>query len=463
MPLDGNLGDCSPFAIGEQGAAILAYHEAVTKPLEENAATIAAREGALRKAAKQAFNAADNTFDITRADGFPSDRDEAFVAIVRLQSELAGYRAAHAEQVKAAVEAADAEAAKEQARLDGTGKIKSGPTRVADLPSQTDYILSQGFTHDHFRQANRAGSAFSVRREIPESIPDRDIKAALFSTGSADPEALRDPGWVPMALRPLYLIDAIPAWPCDSDTVVYMEETTHTGAATSVNEGTALGESTFGLTERSVPVRDIGHYLPMSQRVLEDFTNIRMYIDGVMPEEVRRKVDAELVTGDGTGLKLQGLAEAAGAGNIPLAKNADGSVKDPIDALWDAKQNVRFTGRATATHYCLNPNYWNGCMKAKSDSGGYFGGNPWGMFSEMMWGIPVIQNDNWEWAASKKAGCCMDLTGLFIRLRFRRDVTTEVGLNADDFIKLQTTIRSYVRVAHVIQRGAAICHLTRAA
>lgn len=466
MPLDADVRETSPFGVVETGRVRAAYELARERTLEQNEQLADRIQAQILKVARETFAAAggEAAYDITASIDVPADNDDAYIAIAYRHSDLAGIRAAITEvRTREAEERAAAEEA-EAARLAGTGRVPGLPTRAAQIESPSEWLLREHGA-DAIRDAVR-GAGMRAVRQLPESFTDgREILAAVFNTAAAPPENLRDPGWIPSAQPPLYLTDVVPVSPVSGNQVVYMEETTHAAAAAGVNEGDALPESTFASQERSINVRAIGHRLPVTEFVLEDTDNVRMYLDVTMPMAVRRQLDYQYVRGAGTDASKQilGFAAASGTGNVDAGSPPSGAAGALIDHLYDAMDSVRHVGYGTPTHYSMHPTAWAAAVKSKDPGSGYYGGNPWTGFREMIWGLPVVVSTNWEYAANKKFGACLDLTGEFIRFRLRRDVTTEVGLNADDFSKIQRTIRSYVRGAMQISRAAAICTLTHKA
>lgn len=90
------------------------------------------------------------------------------------------------------------------------------------------------------------------------------------------------------------------------------------GAATSVAEGTAKPMIDFDWVEKSAKVEKIAAYIKVSKEMLDDIDGMRSEIETELREQVLLKLDADLLSGDGTtpdlnGLLNQGTAFAAGS------------------------------------------------------------------------------------------------------------------------------------------------------
>ena len=463
MPLDAT--DASvlqrhPMGVSHDATALTAYRDAIVLSDADKQKVIDTINEGLNRAVKQSKTDEPGVYDYTKVEGMGQTSDEVQAKIVEKNSALTGYHLALKESVEARLEKERKEAEAEKARLSRT--VRRSRVSVTDLVNPYDDLLATAEATT-IREAMGDRNFRKFVRSIPEGIQGRDIFAAVFTTDSFDPFNMRDPSVTMAAENQLYLIQAIPMIPLDQESAVYMEETTNTSAAAGAAEGAALAESTFQVTERTREAEIIGHTLPVTMRVLDDEAQARDYLNVRMPRSTMLAADAQIVVGNGTSPQLDGIANKAGAGNVTMTKGAADEITDMFDFLLDAETNVRFTGEATPTHFTINPTSWNDAKKQKGTASGYYGGNPWQGFSEQAWGLPVIRNKNFERGAGKKTGACLDLTGEFIQTRMRRDVTTEIGESDDDFKKLQYTLRSWMRMALVIKRAAAICHLTQAA
>ena len=460
MPLDqtdGSAFEHHPLAVTHEATRLGAYYLAKDKPDADNQKTIRTLNDGLIKAYKQ--SKVDGDFDFTKVEGMGSTSDDVEAKLILMHSELAGTRLALNENVKAAAEKEAEKAQAEEDRLKGTVKPRKR-AQIADLPDPYDAFMeaSNDRTMHDIADGLSAGASERFVREIPEGIRGRDIKAAVFTTTQYDPFNVRDPGTTLAPRRRLYMIGEIPGLPLTQAAAVFMREANPTVAAAAVAENAELPETTYDVDEITRKAEVIGHYVPVTEQVLEDEDEARNYLDQVMPMDTMLAADRAIVLGNGTSPQVEGIRDVAGAGSVTLGGTV-AATEDYFDTIADAENNVEFTGRAMPTHIALHPTVWNATKKSKGTDKHYYGGDPFTGFTEMAWGYPVIKNDNFQSGATAndKVGAMLDLTGRYLQLRFRRAVTTEIGRIDKDFVTLRYTIRSYLRMAVVIKRPSSIC------
>lgn len=105
----------------------------------------------------------------------------------------------------------------------------------------------------------------------------------------------------------------------------------------------------------------------------------------------------------------------------------------------------------------LNPIDWAKIELAKDENGRYVIGNPQGVLSPTLWGVPVV--------ATQSMGVGKFLTGAFdigAQIFDRRQSSVEVGFENDDFTKMLLTIRATERLALAVYRPEAFIHGTLA-
>ena len=145
----------------------------------------------------------------------------------------------------------------------------------------------------------------------------------------------------------LRVVDIFPTFTIDSDTVKYMEETTHTNLAAEIAEEanaaapTAFGQATLAMTERSVPVEKLAVWIPVSDEQLADVANIGTWIESRLRYMIMNRLDGQLVAGNGTPPNLRGVINASNIQSQALGT-------DPVpDAIFKAMTKVRGTTAGT--------------------------------------------------------------------------------------------------------------------
>jgi HK97 family phage major capsid protein len=309
-----------------------------------------------------------------------------------------------------------------------------------------------------FLETEAFKSAPKGKSDGPETMMDVDAKAMLRAAGmkavmstSAGfaPQAIRSGDIVPIATRPIQLLDLIPQLDTSQANVVYMEETTFTNSAAEVAEGSTYAQSTIVYTERTSNVRKIGHYLPVTDEQLEDVPLVAGLVDGQLIFGVRQRLDQQVFNGNGSAPNLTGILNASN-----LQTQAKGTDPGP-DAIFKAIVKVKLVGRADASAVMLHPTDWQNIALLRTAEGVYIWGSPSDPGPRYMWGLPIAQTD----AGSAGTAAVGDVLN-YCYLAFRRGVNTQVGYVNDDFIKGQKSIRADVRVAFVVRRGAAFCQVT---
>ncbi len=367
--------------------------------------------------------------------------------------------AIHAETLEAAEKAAGDHAAREKAAR-GFVHPRSG----GDLPANVGQFKSLGELvsgEKSYKDWQSRGRGGGVSLNFDELAPSEFLaKAAAFETLGTKalmttaagfvPEALRLPGFVEAATRPVQLLDIIPLFRTGKDQVPYMEETTRIHAAAERAEGAAFAESTFAFTERTSPVRKITDSLPVTDEQLEDVAFIESYINGRLSFGIRQRWDSQSLVGDGTGANLRGLKNVAGIQT--QAKGADPA----MEAFYKAMTKIRLVGRAIPTHHVIHPNDWQDIRLTRTADGIYIFGSPTEAGPERLWGLPVVQQD----ADVEGRGYVGSFQPAWVSMFERRGVDIQVGYVGTQFGEGKRTVRGDMRAALVWFRPAAFCEVT---
>lgn len=370
-----------------------------------------------------------------------------------------------AENVEALVEAQ--QAAEDQKRRE---RLLEEPVQQGPHPEngkgaeqRTQKSLGQMITEtkryqEYAKRGVPGGIDFSFKDVLPSdlmagaALPNTMGTKTLFQTSAGwAPESVRIPGLVVDAVtRPIQLLDIVPLAQTDSAQIVYMEETTRTHAAAETAEGATYPEAEFALTEQTSNVRKIATSIPVTDEQLEDVAQAESYLSGRLIFGLRQRLDEQVLTGSGTGVNLEGIAN-----NGSIQTQALGS--DPVpDAFFKAMQNIRVTGRAMPTHHIIHPDDWEDIRLLRTADGIYIWGNPSEAGPERMFGLPVVQAD----AGSAGTGYVGSFMPAWISLFEKRGVDVQVGYVDTQFTEGERTIRADMRMAFVLFRPAAFCQVT---
>jgi len=234
----------------------------------------------------------------------------------------------------------------------------------------------------------------TARVELPKvEIMSRDQTVRALSAGgmmaaTADVASIvvddfRRDFIVPVPVRMVKLLDLIQVTTTDSDQVDFIEETTRTDAAAETAPGTAAAEATYVYTNRQAPVRDITHFTPAHRRNLADAGQIRALLEGRLQNGVERRLESQLVSGDGAGENLRGILNTSG-----IASVARGT--DPrIEAIHKGVTQTRLNFFGEPDALLLHPSDYEEAIFEKDANGAYLLGPASQQESRTMWGFPT--------------------------------------------------------------------------
>lgn len=324
------------------------------------------------------------------------------------------------------------------------------PLKTVDGGRKTEQrevkTLGQLFVESEAYQQRRGIKGLEVK------LNDFDFLEAktLFETGAGfAPQSIRTGKVVEYASRRTVVADLIPQTPTDQASVVYMEETTFTNNAATRSEGGQAGESALAYTERTSAVREIAHFLPVTEIQLEDVNQARSLLDNRLPYMLDLTEEVQLLTGDGNAPNLNGFLTAV------TQSQALGA--DPVpDAIYKGMTKVRATGFAEPSAIIIHPNDWQGIRLLRTTDGIYIWGNPSEAGPERIWGLPAVITT----AETENTALLGDFQ-LYSEIFRRRGTTIKVSdSHSDYFIKGKLAIRADKRLALAIYRATAFCKVT---
>lgn len=362
---------------------------------------------------------------------------------------------------------------------DKIAEIESRNTELADL--NTQYVAAKSLELAEAENAKALGELKSVNRLPIANVDEKpavksfgelavdsgafkgfknpmDLDIALktvMSTGAGyAPWSPRDNVVTPYPLRQLSLLDVIPQLEWGYAAYLYMEETTHTNNAAEKAEsvqGTlaAYGEGAIAFTERTVTVRDIGVFLPVTDQQLEDVPGMVNILNDRLGYMVRNRYEGQLIAGDGNAPNIAGILNTGS-----IQTQAKGSDAVP-DAIYKAITKVRAVGFAEPTHILLHPNDFQDVRILQNTTGQYVfeGGLNFGG-PATLFGIPVILST----AVTENTGIVLDMS--YLTAVNRRGVTVELDRMGDDLKNGMKTVRATLRGALAVYRPKAICKVT---
>lgn len=287
-------------------------------------------------------------------------------------------------------------------------------------------------------------------RSGPEATLDMTLKALFDTTAAGTPETTRGPRIVDYVTTPVQLLDLIPQTTTTQTAVTYMEETTFVNNAAAIAEGGPYPESALGLEEKTSSVRKVGTWIPVTDETLEDEPRARSYINNRLPFMVRQRLDALVLSGNGTAPNLRGITNTTG-----IQTQAKGGDPTP-DAIYKAMTKVRVTGMAIPGAVAMHPNDWQEIRLLRTTDGIYIWGSPSEAGPARIWGLPIVQ----VFSLTEGTGIVGDWQN-FSELAVRRGIDVQISNSHEDFFTNgKQAIRADVRAAFIVYRPAAFATVT---
>lgn len=364
---------------------------------------------------------------------------------------------------------------------DITGKMAHGEKITADLKEQADNALTMmnGFKarvddleqklarrgEEREQQQHKTFGEQFVESQNFKSLAesnsqrgraDMQFKATITlattdAAGSAGDlvQNTRLPGIVMQPERRLTVRDLITPGRMDGNVLEYVQETGFTNNAGMVAETGLKPQSDIQFELKNTSAKVIAHWVKASRQIMSDAPMLASYIDGKLRYGLAYKEEQQLLNGDGTGQNLLGIIPQATAYSAPLTVTG----ATTLDTLRLAMLQA-VLAEFPATGHVLNPIDWAGIELTKDAEGRYIIGQPQGVASPTMWGLPVV--------ATQAITSGKFLTGafklgaqLFDRWQSRVEVATE---NEDDFVKNLVTILAEERLALAVYRPEAFIY-----
>lgn len=300
-----------------------------------------------------------------------------------------------------------------------------------------------------FGEAFVKSAAYATKGKVAEL--DINLKTLFATSAGWAPESTRTGRIVENAQRPIQVADIIPQTTTTQASIKYMEETLFTNAAAEVAEGGTYPESALQLTEKISPVQKVSTFVPVTDEQLEDEGQVQGYLNNRLPFMIRQRLDAQILTGNGTSPNLRGLLNVVG-----IQTQAKGT--DPIpDAVYNALVKCQTgTGQAMPDAALFNPVDWAKVRLLRTADGLYIWGNPSEAGPQSIWGLRVAT------AQALTAGTAVvgDF-GNYSELAVRSGLDVQVSnSHGTFFVEGKQAMRADIRAALTFYRPAAFCTVT---
>jgi hypothetical protein len=308
-----------------------------------------------------------------------------------------------------------------------------------------------------YKQFIESGVAHSDRRRIGSvslgDLPDRDSFAGFMAAELTDADmqnALPSDrrGFVTPVVRRLTLLDLIPTGTTDAQVVEYVAVTSLPDDAAEWTPGTVKPEVAFTTEDRDAPVRTIAGWLKVRKHALDDVAGLRTMIGTLLPWDVRRRIESQILVGDGVGQNLKGILNTTGIG-APEEVTGD----NPADKILRAITVVVLSD-GDPNFVAAHPLAWQDLLLMREDTAGagtrtgaYLYGTPASPQAPTIWGLSLLANR----AVPQETPLIGDASGVTLLVREGVQVLVSDS-DQDDFIRNRATLLAEARVALPVWR-----------
>lgn len=260
-------------------------------------------------------------------------------------------------------------------------------------------------------------------------------------------------GIVAPLLKPLSLLDLIPTGTTDSNVVEYVQVVTIPSSAAETAEGGLKPEQSFTTIDADAPVRTIAGWIKVRKQALADVAGLRTMLGQLLPYDVRRRIESQILVGDGAGQNLTGIYNTDGIG-APAWVHGD----NPADAILRAI-TVIVLGDGDPNFVALNPITWQNLLLMRWNqtdrTGDYLYGSPGTLQAPTLWGLALTKNR----VVPERDPLVGDANGATVLVREGVQVLVSDS-DGDDFTHNRATILAEARVAFPVWRPGSFAVAT---
>lgn len=293
----------------------------------------------------------------------------------------------------------------------------------------------------------RGVGKIKVKANITSSTEDADGSAGVLIPQH------RLGGIIAPPNRRMTVRDLLMVGKTSSNAITYTRETGFTNnAKAQAGEGEKKAQSELKFDEQTVNVATLAHFVKVSRQVLDDAPQLASHINGRLMYGLQYVEEQQLLNGDGQNGNLKGIIPQATAFADKLTLDKYTTIDQIRLAMLQA-----VLAEYPADGHVLNPVDWARIELTKDDNGRHIIGNPQGVATPTLWGLPVVQ--------TQSMGVGKFLTGAFgmgAQLFDRQESAVYVGFENDDFTRNLLTILAEQRLALAVYRPEAFIYGTLA-
>lgn len=262
----------------------------------------------------------------------------------------------------------------------GQGDEHETRGRQEDEPSMVR--LGSAFTGSEAFRAQRDAIRSGASGSMSATIETR----AVFATSNYPSNFTRVPGLVIQNDQPLTILDLVDRRPISTNSVEWVQEVTAPSGAAEVAEGSAKPESTLSLQLVTDTAATIAHWVNITRQTLDDETQLQGYIEGRLSFGLLKRLNAQVLNGNGTAPNLRGILQTSGIGTY----TAGTATEAAIISVRKAK-TVAQLSEYDPDAVVMNPIDWE-AIELSTDSQGTFRVSPnvQSGAPAVIWGLRVV-------------------------------------------------------------------------
>ena len=250
-----------------------------------------------------------------------------------------------------------------------------------DVPAEAVSTLDKEFKENEniarLMRDKRGSAVITLSGKSARELFERKTTITSAAVGAATTGVLqidRIPGITLEARQTLRVRDLLTARPTQMQVIDFVKVLSPLSQASPVSEGNVKLENALTFQSASERVKTIATWIPASRQIMDDFSELRGFIDTSLPYYVNLAEEVQLLSGDATGENLHGLIPQATAFNTGLLVAAAGWNK--IDIIGRAIQQITAAKELDPTFVVLHPNDWWSIRLTKDGFGRYILGDP---------------------------------------------------------------------------------------
>lgn len=294
------------------------------------------------------------------------------------------------------------------------------------------------------------------RKAFEEFMNSREAKAVpTLGTGVLDADRVARLPQVTADDR-LTIRDIVSTGQTNATAVEYVREEGVTGAAATQTHGQAKAELSVEYSLQSAPVRTVAGWMPVQNQQLEDWAQLRSLIDGRLRYKVKLAEEQQILYGDGNPPNIEGLLVVTGTTDISANGRYNGSNHTLIDVVRMGITDVLVSGYQ-ANAVVIHPYDWETILLEKGTDDRYV----WAVVTDnngsRIWGLRAVESVGTQ-ATTGERNLVVGDFALGAQLLDKMQLTVQVGLVNDQFIKNMRTILAEERIAFPIYAPKAFAY-----